>query len=365
MSHEIRTPMNGVLGLTHLLQRTQVSDRQRDYLEGLEGAGRSLLRIINDILDFSKIDAGKLELELAPFDLDRLLEDVAQHLQPLLKDKPVDLVVRRDPGMPARLQGDAVRFKQVLCNLAGNAAKFTERGEVSIALDAVPGERPLLRMVVRDTGIGMSEAQQARLFQPFTQADASTTRRFGGTGLGLVISRRLVELMDGTIAVHSRPGHGSEFTVTLPLQAAGAAASQAFSGAPGPVPVPKLAGELLLVEDNELNQMVATGLLGELGLTVELAGDGLQAIALLKAGRRFDAVLLDLQMPGLDGFSTLRAIRAMPGLGRLPVIAMTANAMAGERERCLAAGMDDYVSKPIDPAVLIACLQRWLPRKAA
>jgi signal transduction histidine kinase/DNA-binding response OmpR family regulator/HPt (histidine-containing phosphotransfer) domain-containing protein len=506
MSHEIRTPMNAILGMSHLALKSGLDARQRNYVEKVHGAAESLLHIINDILDFSKIEAGKLQVESIPFQLGDVLDQLASLLAMRAEEKGLELLFVLPPGLPTVLVGDPSRLGQILLNLGNNAVKFTERGEVTMAVSLVEREaqRATLRFEVRDTGIGMTREARERLFQPFTQADASTSRRFGGTGLGLAICRHLVAFMGGEIGVDSEPGQGSRFHVTLPfgvqpgepvapragdlrgtralvvddhpaargllqtlLQALGIQADTAADGPaalaavaradaadrpyklllldwrmPGmdgieclaqlagkggrhapptvlmvtafsrdqaesqllarqlrvaallPKPVTpsglldacltalgqaatrlrrseqqqqelqalqaSLAGaRILLVEDNPINQELACDLLHRAGIVVEVASDGREALAALDRGR-YDAVLMDCQMPVMDGYEATRALRRRPALKELPVIAMTANAMAGDREKVLAVGMNDHITKPIRVADMYATLARWV-----
>jgi len=500
MSHEIRTPMNAVLGITHLLSKTALGPEQRKYLDMIRNAGQSLLGIINDVLDFSKVEAGRMELAPEEFDLNAVLANCATTMSVNAGDKDLDLVVSADPHLPTRLFGDALRLQQVLTNLISNAVKFSDHGSVALFAEQTgrDGSSVRIRFEVRDTGIGIDSAQQARLFTPFTQADASMTRRFGGTGLGLTISKSMVELMGGEIAIASEPGHGSCFSVTLPFaivagaaapalpellrdvrllivdahpmsqrglsecaqalgwhpHAVGSAAAaleelQAFGGitcpydvlvvdarlpdmsgmdalracqrleavrglpfvllssagqrrqagdldgigargtflfkpvtrdamadavarvlAPAPAGPAALASgqapahlhamRLLLVEDNELNQIVARGMLEGEGMHVTVAGNGREALDLLARDARFDMVLMDVQMPVLDGLAATRLIRSDLKLS-MPVIAMSAGVLASERARCLEAGMNDFIPKPIDAVQLFGVLKRHAP----
>ena len=375
MSHEIRTPINAAIGMLYLLQQTELSEAQKNYLDKAKSASNMLLRVINDILDFSKIEAGKLELESVTFSLDAVLRDLAAVASATIKEKQVELSVGCAPGVPDFLVGDPLRLGQVLLNLTSNAIKFTEQGSVhlEVALAQEEAGEASLRFTVVDTGIGMAPQQQEKLFSAFTQADTSTTRRYGGTGLGLTISAQLVEMMGGTIRVASEPGKGSSFSFTVRfLRPSGeeesAARALAREQASGPcLGAEGLAGmRILLVEDNTINQEVARELLERRGARVMLAGNGAEALMLLEApGPGYHAVLMDVHMPVLDGLEATRRIRLDPAWDALPIIAMTASAMTVERELCLEAGMNDQVDKPINVAELYATLMRWVGPAAA
>jgi PAS domain S-box-containing protein len=377
VSHEIRTPLNAIVGLGHLLLSAELPARQRDYVAKIHSSARILLRTVDDVLDFSKIEAGKLELERTPFRLDEVLEDLVSVLAVQADGKGISFVVTVGADVPRSLIGDPLRLGQVLTNLIGNAIKFTEVGGVTlkVALGGRDETDARLRFAVEDTGIGVTAPQLAKIFQPFTQADGSTTRRFGGTGLGLAICRQVVEAMGGRLEAASVPGSGSTFAFEVAfrvsaaeVQSASPAAAPAARSGDGPregfvsTPPLRLRGaRVLLVEDNIINQQVARELLEAAGVTVSIADNGRAAVDVVGvSGGALDAVLMDVQMPGMDGVSAARAIRAVPAHAGLPIIAMTAHAEVTERERCLAAGMNDYVSKPFEPAHLFKTLARWL-----
>ncbi len=363
MSHEIRTPMNGVLGLTRLALESELPGEVRKLLNESYASAQSLLGIVNDILDLSKMDAGKLSIAQAPFALAQVLQNAKALFGKLADDKGVLFVLQQEDRLPPWLLGDALRLGQVLNNLLSNAVKFTQQGQVTLRVEPTPpredDERHWLVFSVIDTGIGMSAEQRARLFQPFMQADESTTRRFGGTGLGLVIARRLTELMGGRLSVQSTPGQGSTFAVELPFGVAAAPQT------PASTEVPKRALEglrVLLVEDNAINAMVAMHTLQGRGAVVFHAENGQLALDFLRAhAGRVDAVLMDIQMPVMDGLTATRLIRNELGLRQLPIIAMTANVMESDRQASMDAGMDAHVGKPFDAAQLAATLRRLVP----
>lgn len=369
LSHEIRTPMNAILGLLTLLQRTDLQEAQRAYTRKIEGSARWMLQLLNDILDFAKAEAGKTMLETKAFRLDRLLAELAVIANGNIGDSPLAVHFELDPDLPVGVVGDALRLQQVLTNLVGNAIKFTQEGEVCVRVRVTDraADKVALTFAVRDTGIGIAPEHQERIFSGFTQAESTITRRFGGTGLGLSISKRLVEAMGGKLTLLSTVGKGSTFAFTLSLPLAAEADLPALPPEPAP-PVPggtrRLAGlSLLLVEDNPNNQLVARELLQAEGAEVQLAEHGQHALDVLHGGQRFDAVLMDLQMPVMDGLTAARELRKTWAADTLPVIAMTANASSSDRQNCLAAGMNDHVGKPFELDALVAALLRCCGRE--
>lgn len=371
MSHEIRTPMNAIIGTTHLIQKTPLSPKQMKYAERISQSSQHLLGIINDILDFSKIEAGKLSIESTPFSLRSVFAQVYNLFEERCEAKGIKLTTEVDSALPDQLRGDPLRLGQILINFTSNAIKFTDQGQVSLAARLVGTHEDHLeiRFSVQDTGIGLMEQQVGKLFNSFQQGDASTTRKYGGTGLGLAISKNLAHLMGGEVGVDTTFGAGSTFWFTAKLQLG-------FAGSEAPADAPlnqnvyhsdllsRSGSRILVVDDNEVNLTVATDLLTGEGFRVETASNGKEAVE-KTLRQNYDLILMDMQMPVMDGLRATQEIRAHTGVKQLPIIALTANAMLEEIEKCRAAGMDDYLAKPIEPKKLFETLLKWIPETRA
>jgi two-component system, sensor histidine kinase len=365
MSHEIRTPMNGILGLVELLEHSNLDEKQQQYIRTIQRSSNTLITVINDILDYSKIEAGKMELEHFPFDLAELIHDIVAPYE-IKSDSNLQLQVTLDSKLPPYLIGDTVRLHQILANLLNNAFKFTHEGYVSLEVsfvslcsDGADQDRVDIDFVVRDTGVGISEQAQKYLFQPFTQADQSTTRMYGGTGLGLAICKRLVETMRGDITVTSELGKGSSFTSRIPFEVEGKSTLQ-------PIPASEIVNfeqlNVLLVEDNPVNQLVCKELMSKLGVQVSLASSGVEAVDMVcRATNTFDLVMMDCEMPGMDGYSATRKIRSWEQSSNrppTPIHACTAHVLSTSIKKCSDAGMDDHISKPINLEKLIKTFEK-------
>ena len=361
MSHEIRTPMNGIIGMAELLSGTPLGSEQQRYLSNISVSAENLLEIINDILDFSKIEAGRMELDPHPFTIREILDNGLLPLKMKATSGGVAFRIDVAPNCPAALFGDGSKLRQILVNLVGNAVKFTLQGTITVSCSVLDAstERVQLQIRVSDTGIGMSEDVCQRIFQPFTQADSSTSRSFGGTGLGLTITQKFIDLMGGNITVESAPGIGSTFTLQLPFAPAAATpdAEKSVHQQPAPPATPCM---ILLAEDVPINQELARIMLEKSGHSVTIAANGAEAVRLFQA-RQFDLIFMDMQMPEMDGLQATRAIRALEaeGGGHIPIIAMTANALESDREKCRKAGMDDFLPKPLRRDILQKTMARF------
>ena len=378
MSHEIRTPLNGIIGTASLFSDTRLSKEQHEFLRIIQNSGDTLLSLLNDILDFSKIEAGKLDIELRPFDLRDTCEQIIELLAPTALEKGIDLSLFFSPDIPPSLEGDAGRIRQVLTNLTSNALKFTRKGYVHINIDSVSktDTETFINFCIKDSGVGISHDNQLQLFQKFSQGDSSTTREYGGSGLGLAICKQLVDLMGGTIGMESEQGKGSTFWFKIELPIAKQPQSSVInktlintdrqaediSSTPTPLPEKQNTHHILIVEDNVVNQTVSKRMLIKGGLKVDVAENGKQALQKIMKGTQYDLIFMDCQMPVMDGYEASRRIREYEKGSNvhIPIIALTANAMQGDREKCIQAGMDDHLPKPVKKEMLLNMIQQHL-----
>ena len=366
MSHEIRTPINGVLGMLQILETSSLSSEQQRFLGLAKDSATSLLGIISDILDFTKVDSGKLRLEKVPVDINLLLNSCVDIFNPRAESKSVELIKRFDSTQHIKVLTDPTRLRQIFSNLLSNAIKFTHHGQVNIQtqLTLLDSKQATLTIIVEDTGVGITEEQKTRLFSPFSQADISTTRRFGGTGLGLSITQKICELMGGGIGIESTPNHGSEFKASINVKLL-EDQEQALDSNDVITKMLDLSHlRILVVEDNEINQVVVGEMLKQRNITYDIANDGVEALAKIQqeadCGRSFSLILMDCQMPNMDGYDTTRHIRQLPApIATIPIIALTANAMSEERDKCFACGMNEYLSKPVERSSLHSMLEKF------
>ena len=364
MSHEIRTPMNGIIGITNLAIKNDKSGKQLEYLSKIEQSAKSLLRIIDDILDFSKIEAGRLEIEKSEFCVRSFINDIRNIQSFFASEKGLELIINISEEIDFNVIGDSLRLQQVMLNILSNAIKFTHEGHIAISVGVAErnSDTATLVFAIKDTGIGMTWEQASKVFDAFNQADSSTTRKYGGTGLGLAISKRLVELMGGRIWLDSSPGVGTTFfftTVFETVEARDLSTAVDYDVSKFVIPPESLGARILLVEDNEINQIIAFELLCEAGFSVEVADNGKQAVDKVTQNE-YDIILMDLQMPEMDGFTATNILRSNEEHQNIPIVAMTANAMQGDREKSIQAGMVDHITKPLNPKILLETVCRWL-----